>query len=89
MSSLETRKNPSAFDDAVKEIATLQLEFSNIPLSEVYKVQQETASEMQLRENVVAYQETKQQNKAKAHKALLKGNEQELQGHINPLVERE
>ena len=73
----------------MNEFSTLRLEFSKFPLSEVYEVQQAGASEMQLRENVVSYQETKQQKKAKARKALLKEKEQELQGCLNLLAERE
>ena len=64
----------------------MHLEFSKLPLSEVYELQQASISEIRLRENDVAYQETKQQRKVKAHKALLKEKEQELQGHITLLA---
>ena len=67
----------------------MHLDFSKLPLSEVYELQQEAVSEIRLRENDVAYQETKQQRKVKAHKSLLKEKEQELQGHITLLVEKE
>ena len=75
-STLQIETGPSAFDNMVNKFSTLQLDFSRMPLSEVYEVQQEAAMEMRLRENVVAYQATKQQRKVKAHKSLLKEKEQ-------------
>ena len=85
---METGKNTSSFDDVVNYFSTLQLDFPKLHLSEVYEVQQEGATKMRLRENVVSYQETKQQNKAKACKELLKKKE-ELQGCIDLLTEWE
>ena len=64
----------------------MHIDFSKLSLSEVYGLQQETASKIQLRENVIAYQETKQQRKAKVHKALLKDKEQEIVAHDNSRV---
>ena len=61
-----------AFDDVFKEFDTLQIDFSKLTLGELYEVQQEATTEIRLQENVVAYQEMKQQRKAKQHKALLK-----------------
>ena len=37
-SALETGTRATTFDDVVKEISTLQLDLSMIPLSEVYEV---------------------------------------------------
>ena len=68
--ALETVTETSAVDDN----SSLQIDFSKLALSEVYKVQQEAASEICLRENFVAYQATKQ-GKVKAHKALLRDKE--------------
>ena len=66
--TMETEAEKSAVDDN----STLQIHFSKLDLSEVYEIQQEATLEIRLRENVVAYQETKQGKKAKACKALLK-----------------
>ena len=79
----------SVFDDVVKEFNTLQIDFSKLPLSEVYGLQQEVASKMWLRENIVSYQEKKHQIKENSCKALLKEKEKELQGLITLLAEKE
>ena len=70
--ALEEGTEISAFDDIVKEFSTLHIGFSKIPFSEFYGLQQVAASKIWLWENVVSYQETKQQRKEKAWKALLK-----------------
>ena len=54
-SALEIGTSPSTFENVVNEFATLQLDFSKLPLIEVYEVQQEAATKMRLRENVVSY----------------------------------
>ena len=56
---MEIGTKTSVFDEVVKEFNTLQIDFSKLPLSEVYGLQQEAASEIRLRENFFAYQETK------------------------------
>ena len=66
-----------------------QIDFSKLALEEVYNIHQGAAFKIRLRENDVAYQESKQQRKAKLCKALLKGKEQELQECITLLVEKE
>ena len=53
------------------------------------KYSKEVVSKIWLRENVVSYQETKQQRKVKVRKALLKEKEQELQVHVTLLAEKE
>ena len=68
---------------------SVQIDFSKLALNEVYEIQQEAVSKIRLRENVVAYQETKQQQKENLHKALLKEKEQELQWCITLLTEKE
>ena len=51
---------------------SVQIDFSKLALNEVYEIQQAATFEIRIRENVVAYQETKQQRKEKLCKALLK-----------------
>ena len=63
--AMETRAATGAFDDIVKEFATLQIEFSKISLGEFYDLQHASMTEIWLRDNFVSYQETKQQMKAK------------------------
>ena len=45
-------------------------------LNEVYEIQHASMSEIWLRENVVSYEETKQQKKEKVYKDLVKEKDQ-------------
>ena len=47
------------FDTAMHRFENMHIEFSKLSLNEVYEIQQEAATKVQLRENVVAYQEIK------------------------------
>ena len=53
------------FDAAIHGFETMHIEFSKLTLTKFYEIQQAAVAEIRLRENVVAYQETKQQRKAK------------------------
>ena len=57
--TLESETETSVVDDH----NNLHIAFSKLTLSEVYEVQHAVTSEIQLRENVVAYQAAKQQRK--------------------------
>ena len=61
------------FDTTMHEFESMHIEFSKLSLNEVYEIQQ-----VRLRENVIAYQETKQQNKEKAWNSLVRDKEQEI-----------
>ena len=63
--TLETGTTTGAFDDVVKEFATLQVDFSKISLGLFYEIEHLAAMEIGLRENVLSYQERKKQRKEK------------------------
>ena len=69
------------YDDVILAMGTLSLDFSKLEMAEVYVVQYAAATEIRLRENVVAYQSTKNKRKEKECKVQLRENEQEIEGH--------
>ena len=56
----------------------MSLDFSKLPLAKVYVIQNVAATELKIRENVLAYQETNKIRKAKECKVLLREKDQNI-----------
>ena len=67
------------FDNVVHGFETLYMDFSKITLAEVYNFEHATVTEIQIYENALAYQETKQKTKVKEWKNLLREKEKEIE----------
>ena len=59
------------FDNVVHGFETLYMDFSKITLAEVYNFEHVAMTEIQICENALAYQETKQKRKEKECNAIL------------------
>ena len=64
--------NEADTDTSVHSLDTLTLDFSKMKLPQIYSIQHVAATEVKIRENVVAYEEAKATRKAKARKKVIK-----------------
>ena len=67
----------------------IEIDFYKLLLDKIYVIQQASAAKFRLRKNIVAHQAAKQKKKAKLHKTILQGKEQELQESTNSVAEKE
>ena len=69
------------YDDVIKEMGMLALDFSKLALADVYAIQHAATTKIHIRENNLAYKATKKTRKRKECKALLRKKEQEIEAH--------
>ena len=71
--------NAAETDTIFHSLDTLTLDFSKLTLPQIYSIQHATATKLRIRENVVAYQASKATRKEKAHKQVIKHQQEDLE----------
>ena len=69
------------YDDVIKELGILRLDFSKLPFAEIYSIHHVNATKLCIKENALAYQATKNTRKEKGCKVLINVKDQEIKAH--------